>query len=339
MEIKKILHCADLHLGAKNPKLSSEKQRFLLQEHLTILEKLFCRDYDIIMICGDLFHNKNVGRKVINSFFKIVEKSNKPVLYIAGNHDEKFDFIDYPSNFIILNKNVYKTDNINFWGMQEDYENFDFSKLNILMAHGEIYNKNDNDYIDLQKNFSKPFNYIALGHEHSFSCQEFENAKLVYSGALFANGFDECGEKGFVEIDIQNEQIKFNFNVLEQTQFEILQFNISNYKNKNDVISNFSNFILKQNKNFAYRIVFTGYYEENEKLNFLEVRQLMQDFFYFEFVDNSKLKLNFEKFKNEKLSFKAEFIHLVEDANLNEDEKNSILTTGLEALQGDDLSI
>ena len=118
-----------------------------------------------------------------------------------------------------------------------------------------------------------------------------------------------------------------------------MQFNISNYKNKNDVISNFSNFILKQNKNFAYRIVFTGYYEENEKLNFLEVRQLMQDFFYFEFVDNSKLKLNFEKFKNEKLSFKAEFINLVEDANLNEDEKNSILTTGLEALQGDDLSI
>ena len=162
---------------------------------------------------------------------------------------------------------------------------------------------------------------------------------MVYSGALFANGFDECGEKGFVEIDIQNEQIKFNFNVLEQTQFEILQFNISNYKNKNDVISNFSNFILKQSKNFAYRIVFTGYYEENEKLNFLEVRQLMQDFFYFEFVDNSKLKLNFEKFKNEKLSFKAEFNNLVEDANLNEDEKNSILTTGLEALQGDDLSI
>ena len=46
-----------------------------------------------------------------------------------------------------------------------------------------------------------------------------------------------------------------------------------------------------------------------------------------------------QKYKNEPLSFKAEFIKLVEQLECDEEEKNKILTIGLEALQGEDLSI
>lgn len=341
MKIKKILHCADLHLGAKNIKLPPEKQKFLLQEHLKNLADIFCDKYDLIMICGDLFHNKTVSRKVINSFFNIIEKFSKPVLYIAGNHDENFEFISFPSNFIILNRKncVYRTENIDFWLPKESYENFDENKINILLAHGEITNKKDNDYFDLTTFMTKKFDYIALGHEHAFSAEKVINTPVVYSGALFANGFDECGDKGFVVLDVIENTINFYFKSVMQTKYQIVDFNITPYENFEILKKSFIENMEKYNKNDITRVVLNGYYYENEKPNIEKLKELLKEFFYIEIEDRTRVKLNFEKFKNETLSFKAEFVNLVENSSIDEDVKNSILTIGLEALQGDDLSI
>ena len=104
----KILHCADLHLGVKNSKLPIDKMQILENEQIVATHNLFDKaiddGYDIVIIVGDLFHKKSVSNKIVNSFFDAVERFNRPVLYIYGNHDEKFEFKNLPSNFIILNK-------------------------------------------------------------------------------------------------------------------------------------------------------------------------------------------------------------------------------------------
>ena len=336
MVVKSFIHCADLHLGAKNPKLSLVKQKQLSQEHLEKLEDIFLSNTDVVVICGDLFHQRTVTKKISSIFFDYVKNFNKPVLYVCGNHDEKFEFDILPKNFYILNYHnpVFKTENVDFWCKDADFSNFDNEKINILLLHGEIFNKEDNDFIDVKKYLIKPFDYVALGHQHSFWQGDIDKIKLVYSGATFANGFDECGGKGFVKVDIQ-KPLTYSFVPVSQREFKIINFDISNIEN-DLVLKNRLSSIMKQEKDNLVRINLTGYYSEENKPNF---NILAFDNFYYEFVDKTKLKIDFQKYKNEPLSFKAEFIKLVEQLECDEEEKNKILTIGLEALQGEDLSI
>ena len=88
----KILHIADLHLGVQNKKLPLDKQNIIKNEMLVQVENLFDKakleNFDVVLICGDLFHGKSVTSKIKHTFFSSVEKFQNPVLYIQGNHDE-----------------------------------------------------------------------------------------------------------------------------------------------------------------------------------------------------------------------------------------------------------
>lgn len=64
------------------------------------------------------------------------------MLYIKGNHDEKFDFdIDLPSNFIILDEErpFYKLDNKVFWGpkSKEALKGIIIKKIRIFFCYME----------------------------------------------------------------------------------------------------------------------------------------------------------------------------------------------------------
>ena len=173
----KILHTADIHIGAKNSKLPSDKQMIIKNENLYQIERFFnvakSQGYDAILICGDLFHTKNLSNKIVTNFFDNVKNYSKPVIYIKGNHDEKFDYASLPENFIYLNENrpYFELQNVVFWAtLNKDFikEKFDKSKKNILLLHGNIENQNDNDYIDIKLYLEIPFDYIAMGHIHQF---------------------------------------------------------------------------------------------------------------------------------------------------------------------------
>ena len=68
----KILQTADIHLGAKNSRIPIDKQSIIKSENLMMIQNLFDMaykdDYDVVLICGDLFHSKNVTQKVKNNF-------------------------------------------------------------------------------------------------------------------------------------------------------------------------------------------------------------------------------------------------------------------------------
>ena len=147
----KILHTADIHLGAKNTKLPLEKQIQLRNEQnliiFNLLKQAYQNDFDIIVICGDLFHSKNIQSKIISNFFDCVKNFSRPVLYIKGNHDEKFDFAEkIPSNFIILDEEnpYFILNNVMFWGQvkKETILKFYNNEMkNILLLHGDIIKK------------------------------------------------------------------------------------------------------------------------------------------------------------------------------------------------------
>ena len=346
----KILHTADIHIGAKNSKLPSDKQMIMKSENLYQIEQLFIlaikECYDAILICGDLFHTKSLSNKTINFFFDNVKKYARPVIYIKGNHDEKFDYTDLPENFIYLNENrpCFEYQNVVFWTkVYKDFikQKFDKTKKNLLLLHGNIENQNDNDYIDIKPYLEIPFDYIAMGHIHQYKIFNILNKPFVYSGSLLSNGFDECGDKGFVKIEIE-DSVKFNFIAFAKRRYMICESDITNKNNMSLIISKVKEDINNcgcKNDDLV-RVILKGYFEENTFKNISLLYEQLGQYFYIEIVDKSKLKIDIEKYKNELLSFKAELINLVENQEeLDEQQKSLICQLAIEALKGDDLSI
>ena len=206
--IMKILHTADIHIGAKNSRLPALKQQILKEENILQLNSLFTKlhdeHYDMMIIAGDLFHSKNISQRLASSFFRKVEEIKIPVIYILGNHDEKFIFNHVPENFIILNEDrpFYQFDNIKILSIyQNESESSSADDVNILVAHGDIYNSSSRDYLDLSRlTTNNNIDLVLLGHIHSYRKEDIGKTTIIYPGSLFSNGFDECGDKGYVEI-------------------------------------------------------------------------------------------------------------------------------------------
>lgn len=348
----KILHTADIHLGAKNSRIPIDKQSIIKSENLMLIQNLFDMaykdDYDIVLICGDLFHTKNVTQKVKNNFFDNVKNFSRPVIYIKGNHDENFEFENIPNNFIVLNemKPYIEVNGVIFWTILQKeilFRDFDKSKKNILLLHGDIENSTDNDFVNIKDINQIPFDYVAMGHIHQFKQYNFNNVPYVYSGSLFSNGFDECGEKGFVEINIDKKKTNYKFIPFSKRCYRICESDITNINSQKGIIDKIKNDLENQGCKSCdlIKLILTGYFEENTDKNInLILDSFQSKYFYIEIEDKSKLKINLEDYKNEKLSFKAEFINLVENkSDLDEKQKSKICQIGIEALKGEDLSI
>lgn len=348
----KILHTADIHLGAKNSRLPVDKQSIIKSESLMLIQKFFedayKDDYDVILICGDLFHSKNITMKIKNVFFNSVRDFSRPVIYIKGNHDEKFEFLDLPENFIILDKEkpFVKIDKTIFWSIEQKDElikNFSNLNQNVLLLHGNIENHTDNDFININEISNIPFDYVAMGHIHQFKEYRFADVPYVYSGSLFSNGFDECEQKGYICVDIEDKKTSYHFVPFSKRSYKICESDITMCKNQNDIFNKIKEDLKNSNchSNDLVKLVIKGYFDENMDKNInLILDDFRQEYFYFEIEDKSKLKIDLEKYKNEKLSFKAEFINLVENVTeLDEKQKSFICQLGIEALKGEDLSI
>ena len=342
----KILHIADLHLGAKNSKLPKEKQAVLSDEMFEKCHYFFNQiapEYDAVVICGDLFHAKNVSAKIEKHFFACVRAYAKPVVYISGNHDEKNEFIEECENFIFLNKQNPKVkicDTV--FHCQNDEICLEENSNNVLLLHGNIESSQDNDYVDISPYLAMNFDYIALGHTHQVKKFKKKNKIFAYCGSLFSNGFDETGDKGYIEVEIErNEVKKCNFVPLKQRKYQICNVDISACHSNRDIVNLIREELQRDkiSQSDVIRVVLKGNHDELLVKSESIILQELEDLFYVEIQDQSKLKIDIDKLKTETLSLKNEFISLVESSLLSDSQKQKIIALGIEALKGDNLSI
>ncbi len=342
--MKRFLHLADLHLGAVNNKLSPSAKKIVRGEQLALVRELFSyaslQNIDFIIIAGDLFHSKAVSQTLLSSFFKEVTTFGKPIIYISGNHDEEASFTP-PQNFFVLSKlQSIAIDDVTITG-QSSSDNLnlirlDPTKKNIVMLHGDI---NARSELDLKRLRGDEVDYLALGHLHSYDARPFGRGMLAYPGCLFGSGFDECGEKGFIQGEI-SDKVSIKFIPFAKRKFHIVNVDISGLMSTSEIKSAILKAIKDIKSEDYVRVVLTGYYEEDcEKSLSLLSEQFSQSQFYFEIVDASKIKLDYEKLKAEKLSFKSELLTLIGQSELSEQDKTKISQIAIEALRGDDLSL
>lgn len=205
-----------------------------------------------------------------------------------------------------------------------------------------LRNTRDSDYFDISKFLNKGFDYIALGHVHQFKIYEKGKDTFAYPGCLFSNGFDESGERGFISLNIDDHLIKsLKFEPFSSRKFLVCESDISNLETNRQIIDKVEKDL--QNLQAGYqdliKLVLKGALSEDNEKSLPFIQSKFENYFYFEIEDKTTLKIDIEMIKKEKLSFKYEFISLIEESQLDEDSKRIVREIGLEALKGEDINL
>jgi exonuclease SbcD len=203
----KILHTADIHLGAKFPGLGNNGDRQREQLRTTfknIITTAIDQRVNIVLIAGDLFNANQQSQKNIDLVieqFNLLGANNIQICLIPGTHDsfdsssiyKKVDFEGRCSNLKIftdenisfqeypgLDLTVYGKPNLSnrsYISPLKGLERSTSSKFHVAMVHGSFYipekTAEDDHVFRLEEIKASGMDYLALGHWHRvYSCSE-----------------------------------------------------------------------------------------------------------------------------------------------------------------------
>lgn len=348
----KLIHCADIHLGSKiEAKLPKEKSDERKREVRTAFKRLVDyaaqNDIHIILLAGDVFDSDRPLKKDKEFFYSVV-KNNPEIdfLYLRGNHDIQESYTENDlANLKTFSDEwrTYEYGDLTISGVEIAPYNsssvystlkLDKNKKNIVMLHGQAGDVSGMDKINLTKLRNKNIDYLALGHIHSYSVAKLDDrAVYVYSGCLEGRGFDETGDKGFVEISV-NDAVEYRFVSCCLRKTEEYEVNVSGTEDIDSIYRAVKKSLRSEKKDIV-RVTLTGEIDYDYDDLAQDVEKYLENDYYFVNVKNkTQRKFDVEKLQGDK-SLHGEFIRLVlGDTSYPEEMKRQIISIGLKALGG-----
>ena len=356
----KIIHCADIHadsrMGTHFSKDAADRRRNEIAESFErMVDYAGKNDVRAIIIAGDLFDTKETLHKQIKKRIGHVICQNPQIdfLYLRGNHDEDLSFLseEKPANLKTFKKGQwtsYSYDDIKIYG-QELSDSLPLSVytglnpeadcVNIVVMHGQVAEYKAKDgapVISLPKLANKNIDYLALGHIHDYKIEKLDKRGVwSYSGCLEGRGFDECGKKGFVLLDIKDKKIKADFIPDCSRTVSEIQVELSGSMSYSQIMSAVEAALQSLSADDIVQVDLTGEISEDTDIEISSYEKALQGrFFYIRFKDRTEAIIDYKKYEKD-LSLKGEFIRLVKaDEKLTDEEKSKIIMTGIKALAG-----
>ncbi len=365
----KIIHCADLHLDTRflshfDEKKARERRSELLQRFVELVEYANEQEIHHIMIAGDLFDPKVVHQQTLQFVKETIRRNSQITFYyLRGNHDESCDlkseelsnlktFSDRWTDYEIIMSSGKK---IQISGIEiEEKTEADFYEelsvkdedFSIVILHGLVQ-----DYgrevrggqIPLSILKEKGIQYLALGHIH-----EYQRGRLgtdgiyCYPGCLEGRGFDECGEHGFVLLEIEEDSLEWRdyFVPFAKRHLFELEVDISNCRSSLEMEERMQKVIdlADVQENDLLRLVLTGEVDVEVEKNLLYLKQkYQQKFDLFQLKDQSRFAIDYSEYEKE-ASLKGEFVRLLQaNDKLGEEKKAAVIRAGIQALKGEDI--
>jgi len=369
----KIIHCADLHIDSKldthfeGRKLKERKDEILMNfDRMVDFAK--SDGVSAILISGDMFDSVRVSTLTKkNVLYVISTHPDITFFYLKGNHDcesflspkEPEKRQELPANIRLFGDEWMSYEladgRVVIYGLELLNENSkgaglklvtDPEKYNIVMLHGQEGTCNPKDkteVINLNEFKNRGIDYLALGHVHTYKTVRLDSrAVYCYSGCLEGRGFDECGEHGFVLMDIDTSgtvvSCKRSFILFaKRTVFE-LGIDVSECANSSQIIKLAKEAVKEKgcHETDMVQIRLVGKTDINSEkdVEYIE-NSLKDDFYYLKVVDETGIRIDYEALKHD-ISLKGEFVRLVcEDTTLSEEERARILETGINAINGE----
>jgi exonuclease SbcD len=335
----KILHTADIHLGAKFPGLGnkSESQREQLRTTFKdIIATAIDEGVNMVLVAGDLFNaNQQPQRNIdlVIEQFNVLGSNNIPVCLIPGTHDSldsssiyrKVDFAGKCSNL-----KIFTDENISF----KEYPNLDLtvygkpnlsnrsyvsplkglkrstsSKFHVAMAHGSLYIPEkiaeDDHVFKLEEIKASGMDYLALGHWHRvYSCSEKPPA--WYSGS--PEWITDVRERGAVLLVsfLDSGEVKVEPKMLGLRDYDEIEIDMSEIQ---DIATLKARISEGASENLVRKATLKGLREAELIVN-PEEWELGEKFFHLSVIDESNPKSG-EVAEDEEKLIRSRFIKLM----------------------------
>ena len=350
----KIVHCADLHIGAPclglNTSLSAARSSEIRSSLTYIADFCKQKQADALIICGDLFDTYEPS-KADCDFVRDTLSCIAPidVFILCGNHDymcaqSPFSKQDYFSDnvhifpcfehcFDLPKKNAA------FWGKSYssptitasffDYTP-DYDKINILCLHGEMSSSSTYNIIDKEILGSFAPDYAAFGHIHNAQIFTTGKVKCAYSGIPEGHKFNDDGNTGFIYAEITKDETKLTPVSFTKRKYCNITLDITG-KDSISIIEEAQKLI---NDTDLFRLTFTGTFYENEVFNTSVIeKELKTRAFYIEVTDETTAGYDIAAIEKEE-SLRGVFLQELRKLTDDEDEFNRSAKAGLDALMG-----
>jgi len=363
MNSVKVLHCADVHIGAAESFLgeNAEKRRY---ETLLTFENIISaaknEQVDFLLLAGDIFDSFNIDSNLISrvfeSFLSIPEIN---IIYVAGNHDplnssSPFAAENLPSNLYVLGSDDSFIDfpdkNTRIYGRSftdnsmQGKARFTITPpkddiVNIMVLHGELKSDLNSSYNAITPDFVRysKMDYIALGHIHKRSnILKLDSTYFAYCGCPEGQGFDELDDKGVYIGEISKGSCNLEFKAISMRRHICIDSDISDVRKSSEIYTKILE-ILKEEygENYSrnlYKILLKGEVAEDFDIPLAELESRLNNEVYFaKFKDKTAIKIDTEELANEK-SLKGIFTRnmLLKIKNAQTEEEKEILNEALQ---------
>lgn len=364
----KLIHCADLHLDSKmSANLDKDNAKERKSEILHTFERMVDfaakNQVEAILIAGDLFDTKNISATTRNTvLYNITAHPEIDFYYLKGNHDSD-NFLsgleEIPENLKMFGTQwtTYEMADgqITISGLELSANNvgsadvslvLDSKKFNIVMLHGQEAEsgvKDKAEIINLKQFRNKGIDYLALGHVHAYKKEDLDARGIYcYVGCLEGRGFDECGEHGFVILEVDETTGKYNheFVPFAQRQLYTVNVDVTGCLTTAEMVARATVELQHAGceEEALVKIVLKGMVDvECEKDIPYFLARFKPRFYFVKVYDETTLKIEVEDYLLDE-SLKGEFVRQVmADATISQEDKKSIIRYGLQALAGEEV--
>ncbi|MCC8140768.1 MAG: metallophosphoesterase [Lachnospiraceae bacterium] len=357
----KIIHCADLHLDSRmetglSKEKAKERRLELLRTFTQMIERGAAEGVDAVLLCGDLFDARTISARARNCVLDAVREHPKMrFYYLQGNHDQNSflsDLAEKPENLKTFGPDwtsYEEQDGVTITGAEitegtadalAERLILDAERINIVMLHGQVTEygaKRQQEGFSLRKLKNRNIDYLALGHIHSYRRERLDERGLwCYSGCLEGRGFDECGEKGYVLLEVKDGRLSSEFVPFACRRFQEVCVDVSGLFTQEEIRRAIRQALREIPPTDAVKIILTGETPpEAEKDAAAIEKWLENDYYLLKVKDETRLAIHPEDYQYD-VSLKGEFVRLVLASRLSAAEKEQVLRLGIRALTGED---
>ena len=192
--------------------------------------------------------------------------------------------------------------------------------------------------INLTELRNKYIDYLALGHIHTYKEDRLDDRGIYcYCGCLEGRGFDECGEKGFVELVIEDGEISRKFISIAKRELHEVEVPLEIHMSTADMLGAVEDKVKNIPSKDLVKIVLTGEKEMDADIDMRRIRKEYYDRFYFlKVYDHTSIKIDYDSFKLDR-SLKGEFVRLMQAQEMSEEKRAAIIELGIKAVMGEEI--
>ena len=357
----KLIHTADLHLASKlESRFTKEQAKTRRNELFETFRRLADEAVRIgaraVLISGDVFDESRISRSMRGRFIDIVaQHPTVDFLCLAGNHDESLAGEEgLPENLVTFGEDwkCVSYDGTDVYGAELDADNCailytalrpDPARTNIVMLHGQVVQSNgtpDEHSVILPRLRDLSIDYLALGHIHSYRCDKLDSRGVwCYSGCLEGRGYDECGEKGYVLLEIDGREVKSSFVPFAKRTIHEVFCDLTGAERTIGIEERVLEAAKEIPEKDLVRMILTGRIPMDLQVRAEELESILKEKHFDAEVKKELKPIIYPEELRDLLSLKGEFIRTVSaDPELTEEQRDRVILCGLLALQDEDLT-